>query len=326
MALHRFGLALVLPLVAMSPLSTHAGTRQDSAKGPAANPSAATSKPPRPAPDFPALESYYPAEAKRAGEEGAAIIHFCVDPNGRLTEPATVATSSGNYALDSAAITLANAGHYVPGSENGVAIKSCSLFKIKFELRENPLLLADRRIPTITTRIAKLSEEYGHRMTDVSKRVEVGDPPLLVPGSPESARVIRQYARSLDSMLDETTGMFADFLDDVEYLGRSPEIPEAERTVFLQIWPDQRAGMAAQFRQMINAARDVVRSMDEMADYVTFSSSRRANADAAAESQAPAEDAQFNAIRERALHALKRMQASIGTLSKDAPDRSDQGR
>ena len=44
-------------------------------------------KPPRPAPDFPTLEDYYPTQAKRAGQEGGVVIHICVDPSGRLTEP-----------------------------------------------------------------------------------------------------------------------------------------------------------------------------------------------------------------------------------------------
>lgn len=321
MPLRRFGDALVplVALVALHSLSAHA----------AAAPSADGRKPPRPGPDFPALESYYPAAAKRAGEEGAAIIHFCVDPRGKLTEPPTVSGSSGNLALDNAAVTLANAGdgHYLPGSENGVAIGSCSLFKIKFELRGDTSLLSDARLPTITARIIGLAKEYGHRASDVAGKAGfMGQPPLLVPGNPESARMIRQYARGFDAMLDDMTSMFADFLDDVEYLEKSPDIPETERAIFHETWPNERAGVALQFRQMLNAARDVVRSMDEMADYVTFSTSRHASAEGPAESQAPAEDPQFNAIRERALNALKRMQASIGALSKEPPGETNGAR
>ena len=49
-----------------------------------ANADAMEQKPPRPAPDFPVLEDYYPLSAKRAGQEGAVVILICVDPSGGL--------------------------------------------------------------------------------------------------------------------------------------------------------------------------------------------------------------------------------------------------
>ena len=80
-------------------------------------------------------------------------------------------------------------------------------------------------------------------------------------------RAIRGYARGLDTVLDQTVGLMADLLDDIEYLGKNPDIPERERIVFVAVWADQRAGMARNLRLVIGDSRDVVRSMDEMADY-----------------------------------------------------------
>jgi TonB family protein len=130
--------AVALFLVALNTAGTPADAQSES--GSAANAHTGDTRGPRPGPNFPTLESYYPAAAKRAGQEGAAIIHYCVDPNGRLTAPPTIVTSSGNEALDEAALNLANAGSglYLPAYFNGVAKLACSQFKIKFELRDDP--------------------------------------------------------------------------------------------------------------------------------------------------------------------------------------------
>ena len=277
-------------------------------------------KPPRPGPDFPALESYYPAEAKRAGQEGAAIIRFCVDTEGRLSAPPTVSGSSGNEALDAAALNLANAGsgRYLPGYANGVAQAACSQFKIKFELRDDPVLARatqDPRLPTITARLRALSAEYGRRMIEVQKVVEKPAPMVIAPGDPAAVRTLRQIARSLDAALDQSVGMAADMLDDMEYLGKDAGIPEQERTLFITVWPDERAGLAHSLRQMIGASRDIVRSMDEMADYVAFSTPRRSPDGSRSAAPTPAEDPQIEEIRQRALKAFRRLQSSVEALS-----------
>lgn len=90
--------------------------------------------PPTPGPDFPSTATYYPMEAKTAGQEGVVLVHYCVDPSGKLTAPPTIMTSSGNQALDAAAVNLATAGsgHYLPASENGVAVSGCNQFNVRF--------------------------------------------------------------------------------------------------------------------------------------------------------------------------------------------------
>jgi periplasmic protein TonB len=91
----------------------------------------------RPGKGFPTAEEYYPPASKRLGEEGSANVHVCVGPNGKLTEEPTLAQTSGSSRLDEGALKLAKAasGHYQPGTEDGQPVASCTVFKIKFELR-----------------------------------------------------------------------------------------------------------------------------------------------------------------------------------------------
>jgi protein TonB len=92
---------------------------------------------PKPGKNFPTAEEYYPPASKRLGEEGSANVHVCVGPNGKLTEDPTLAQTSGSARLDDGALKLAKAasGHYQPGTEDGAPTTSCTVFKIKFELR-----------------------------------------------------------------------------------------------------------------------------------------------------------------------------------------------
>ena len=91
----------------------------------------------KPGKGFPTAEEYYPPASKRLGEEGSANVHVCVGPNGKLTEDPSLAQTSGSARLDEGALKLAKAasGHYQPGTEDGQPIASCTVFKIKFELR-----------------------------------------------------------------------------------------------------------------------------------------------------------------------------------------------
>ena len=52
--------------------------------------------PPHPRGDFPTLDRFYPVAAEVWGEEGAVVVHFCVDEKGELSEDPTVDQSSGN--------------------------------------------------------------------------------------------------------------------------------------------------------------------------------------------------------------------------------------
>lgn len=86
---------------------------------------------------FPATDDFYPSAAKRLEEQGISTVRVCVDPDGRLTSAPTTVQSSGYPRLDEGAIRLAVAGsgHYRASTEDGVAVKSCYAFRVRFELR-----------------------------------------------------------------------------------------------------------------------------------------------------------------------------------------------
>jgi protein TonB len=90
---------------------------------------------PSPGKNFPNTADYYPAASMRLGEEGAAVVHACVGPNGKLSEEPTVAKTSGSARLDEGALKLAKAGHYNPGTEDGKPTTACINFSIKFQLK-----------------------------------------------------------------------------------------------------------------------------------------------------------------------------------------------
>ncbi len=320
MTVKSFCTAVVLLVAISSALAPPAVSQPESGGTVTTAPSG--TRAPRPGPNFPALESYYPEQEKRAYREGTVVIHYCVDTDGRLTQPPTVATSSGMEDFDNAALNLANAGNglYLPGTINGVPQTICSQFKVKFELREDPVLTlamaGDPRVPRISGRLRALSAEYGRRMLEVEKTVDIPRPLKVAPDDPASVQTLRQFARALDSALDQSVGLSADMLDDMEYLGKNPDIPEQERAIFLAAWPAERISLAQKFSQMTGATRDVVRAMDELADYLGLNMPRH-NPDGTTAALTPLQDQQLEEIRERALSALARMQRSFGSLSKE---------
>lgn len=86
---------------------------------------------------FPNTDDYYPADAIRKGQEGAAIIQTCVDERGKLVANPTVVQSSGTPSLDEGALKLAKAGsgHYRPATEDGRPVSSCFDFRITFRVK-----------------------------------------------------------------------------------------------------------------------------------------------------------------------------------------------
>lgn len=92
--------------------------------------------PPKPGPGFPDSASFYPKEALQNRQEGTTTVHVCVTAHGKLATPASVAESSGNPALDAAAIQLATAGSgsYLAATHNGFATDGCGNFRVKFAL------------------------------------------------------------------------------------------------------------------------------------------------------------------------------------------------
>lgn len=85
---------------------------------------------------FPNAEEFYPAAARRLGEQGTAAVRVCVDASGRLRGSPTMAQSAGSSRLDEGAVrlALAGSGHYRPAKENGRAVDSCFSFRVRFTL------------------------------------------------------------------------------------------------------------------------------------------------------------------------------------------------
>lgn len=86
---------------------------------------------------FPDSDSFYPAGARRLGEQGAVMLNVCVDAAGRLAATPVVASSSGSARLDGGAVRLASAGsgHYRPTTENGRPVASCYPLRVRFQLK-----------------------------------------------------------------------------------------------------------------------------------------------------------------------------------------------
>jgi protein TonB len=90
-----------------------------------------------PGKNFPQSEDYYPSASQRLSESGAATVHACVGPNGRLTAAPSIEKSSGSSRLDEGALRLAKAGDgkYRPQTEDGKPVESCFVFKVTFQLK-----------------------------------------------------------------------------------------------------------------------------------------------------------------------------------------------
>jgi protein TonB len=83
---------------------------------------------------FPNSEDFYPPASRRNNEEGITQVHVCVAGSGKLQGDPTVEKGSGFPKLDEAALTLAKAGRYVAGSDDGKPIESCLSFNVHFKL------------------------------------------------------------------------------------------------------------------------------------------------------------------------------------------------
>ena len=70
---------------------------------------------------FPNTDDFYPPTSLRLREEGTALVHVCVDEQGKLTGEPSITGSSGHPRLDEGALKLAKtgSGRYRPTTEDG---------------------------------------------------------------------------------------------------------------------------------------------------------------------------------------------------------------
>jgi protein TonB len=85
--------------------------------------------------ELPNTEDYYPARARRDGQEGVSEVRVCVDERGRLQGDPTIQRSSGSALLDGGAVAVTRAGHYARATRGGVAVPACYGFRIAFRMK-----------------------------------------------------------------------------------------------------------------------------------------------------------------------------------------------
>ena len=82
------------------------------------------------------INDFYPPGSVRREEEGSPVVQACVGPNGKLLRDPVVTDTSGFPDLDGAAVKVARANRYAPGTDNGQPLpESCMKFKVKFVLK-----------------------------------------------------------------------------------------------------------------------------------------------------------------------------------------------
>jgi TonB family protein len=222
--------------------------------------------PPHPRGDFPALDRFYPVAAEVWGEEGAVVVHFCVDEKGELSEDPTVDQSSGYDVLDKGALELAKAGsgHYVPGNEAGQAVAGCSRFKIAFVLKDDPCY------PTLSRRGRQLGSQSRARAESLQQQALVQHPPDLthfVPGDPQSLEQLRQFISGRSATVSDYEAFLVEFIGKMDELGRSNDVSETERNAFSQFWQKERAYLG-EVRAALLDARALLGTLTEVANYV----------------------------------------------------------
>jgi protein TonB len=80
------------------------------------------------------VDPVYPAQSRRAGEEGTGVFRVLVDPSGRAMD-VSVVTSTGFSRLDEAAMTAIKKWKFKPAMNAGQAVQSYTKVQVKFELK-----------------------------------------------------------------------------------------------------------------------------------------------------------------------------------------------
>jgi TonB family protein len=222
---------------------------------------------PHPARDFPSSESFYPYSAKLWAQEGTASIHYCVDDTGHLSGEPSLKETSGDHDLDGAALALAKAGdgHYLPGYQAGKAVAGCDDFKVRFILRD------EAGFPVLSRRSKQLTHQMRPQLLSLMSEVQqVQHPGALsdfVPGDREQLKQLHGFVASASPLLTNADVLFADYIEKMDKLGRSDDVPEAERTAFSKHWQKQRIYLR-EIREMMFDMRAMVVTVSDLLSYV----------------------------------------------------------
>jgi TonB family protein len=82
----------------------------------------------------PNIAEFYPEQARRLGQQGRAVVQFCITTTGFVDRP-RIAASSGNMLLDAAALRAASAYRFQPATVGGRLTVTCPNLPIVFSLR-----------------------------------------------------------------------------------------------------------------------------------------------------------------------------------------------
>lgn len=225
------------------------------------------SVPPRPGPDFPSSDSYYPARARLFGRQGTTVIHFCVDAKGHLANPPTVQKTSGSEDLDEAALRLANDGdgHYKPAYQGGLPQGGCDSFTVKFQFRTDP------RFPELARRENIVTGEFGEKVEQIQARFKsISRPPGLEsfePGNGEQLNQLKKFVEDANDAVKRVAELTSTHISQVDELGRSEDVSEAERTAFRKEWQIRRAAIR-QARESVLDLQSALASVVELINYV----------------------------------------------------------
>jgi len=84
----------------------------------------------------PDINDFYPDAARRANQEGRAVVKLCISEAGKI-DSAEIATSSGFPMLDDAAIKVSKAMRFKPPTQLGKPVAVCTDLPVKFELHSS---------------------------------------------------------------------------------------------------------------------------------------------------------------------------------------------
>ncbi len=83
------------------------------------------------------VQPAYPEQARKAGVEGTAMVEVLVGADGAVLG-CTLATSSGNGFLDTAAVGAARSSNFVPGTKDGRPVEMKVKVPFRFKLEDKP--------------------------------------------------------------------------------------------------------------------------------------------------------------------------------------------
>jgi hypothetical protein len=77
-------------------------------------------------------KGYYPSQALRLGQHGAAVVRVCIGIDNKISGPIELVTTSGFPMLDEAAAKCMATGRFKAGTIEGKPVQSCKNYKVTF--------------------------------------------------------------------------------------------------------------------------------------------------------------------------------------------------